>query len=106
MKIFNLPRGKGKTMRMLYASEYHNAPILCCDEANKKRIMDMAHWLDINIPEPITAHDITNYKTRGKHINDIVVDDMDCVFRALLSSEYHLNMVAGTITIDKEVSNG
>ena len=29
MKIINLGRGKGKTTRLLYASEFNDAPILC-----------------------------------------------------------------------------
>jgi hypothetical protein len=36
MKIINLPRGGGKTTRLLYASEFHNAPI--CVQLMGKRI--------------------------------------------------------------------
>lgn len=35
MKIFNMPRGAGKSHRMLYASELHNAPILCFNQSQK-----------------------------------------------------------------------
>lgn len=100
MKIFNLARGKGKTMRMLYASEFSNAPILCHSEQNKKYIIDMAKWFDVNIPEPITVFDVIKNNIRGKHINDIVVDDIDYVLKQLLST-YGLNMIGGTITTDK-----
>ena len=100
MKIFNLARGKGETMRMLYASEFNNASILCCNGQNKKHIIDMAKQYDINIPEPITIYDLIENKTRGKHCNYIVVDDIDCVLNVLLA-KYGLNMIGGTITIDK-----
>lgn len=105
MRIFNLSRGSGKTIRMLYASEYHNVPILCTDETNKKYIMDMARWKNIHIPEPITVCDIVNHKTQGQGFNGVVVDDMDCVFQALLA-QYRLDILGATITIDKECNNG
>lgn len=101
MKIFNLARGKNKTMRMLYASEFNNAPILCCSQQSKEQIIDMAEWFSVNIPESITVFDVINNKTRGKYIDDVVVDDMDCVLRQLLSI-YGLNMIGGTVTIDRE----
>lgn len=101
MKIFNLPRGTGKTKRMLYASEYHNVPILCANETTKKHIMDMAHWLEINIPEPITVCDISNHKIKEQGFKGIMVDDMDRVLQAFLA-EYRLDILGATITIDKE----
>jgi type III secretion system FlhB-like substrate exporter len=102
MKIFNLSRGCGKTIRMLYASEYHNAPILCATGKSKQHIMDMAKYYSINIPEPITVADIVCDKANGKNVNEVLVDDMDCVFGQLLS-HLGLNMIGGTITIDKGV---
>lgn len=101
MKIFNLERGEGKTMRMLYASEFNNIPILCHTEHTKKHIIYMAKQYDINIPEPITVYDLIENKIRGKHYNYIIVDDIDYVLKALLA-KYGLNMMGGTITIDKE----
>lgn len=35
MTIYNLPRGTGKTPRVLYLSESSNTPILCCYENQK-----------------------------------------------------------------------
>ena len=104
MRIFNLARGRGKTMRMLYASEYHNAPIVCTTSMSKQYIMDMAKWKGINIPEPIIASEITDGRIRGKNHKDILVDDMETVLSRMLA-QYGLNMIGGTITINKEVSN-
>lgn len=98
MRLFNLPRGKGKTMRILYASEYHNAPILCATEESKKYIIDTARWLDISIPEPVTVCDIGNHKLQGKGFNSVMVDDMDRVLQAFLA-QYRLDILGGTITI-------
>ena len=101
MRIFNLARGEGKTIRMLYASEFSNAPILCRTGASKAYIMDMAKRHNINIPEPITLCDVTNKKLVGKRIGDIFVDDAEWVLRDLLA-HLDLNMVGGTVTVQKE----
>lgn len=105
MRIFNLSRGQGKTMRMLYASEYHNAHILCTTGKSKQHIMDMAKYYSIHIPEPITVADIVCDKANGKNVNEVLVDDMDNVFSQLLSYLGY-KMIGGTITTNNEVSNG
>lgn len=55
-KVFNLPRGSGKSMRMLYASEFTSAPILCT-YTSKDYLIDLAKRCNIKIPEPITVSD-------------------------------------------------
>lgn len=100
MKIFNLPRGTGKTKRMLYASEYHNAPILCANATSKKHIIDMAHWLEVNIPEPITLQDMANHKNKYQGCRGILIDEMDYVLQSILTP-YGLNILGATITIEE-----
>ena len=58
IKIFNLPRGSGKTTRMLYASEFNNAPIICSTESRKRHIIKAAKELNLEIPDPLTVHEI------------------------------------------------
>lgn len=99
MKIFNLPRQAGKTTRMLYASEYHNAPILCGNECMKCRISETARQLKINIPEPITIHDIVNHKVKSQGHRGILVDEMDYVLQSVLTP-YGLDILSATITIE------
>ena len=100
MKIFNLPRGCGKTIRMLYASEFNDIPILVATETRKDNLLHRAKWNNINIPTPITVSQMTRGK--DKSCRDILVDDIDCVFKQMLA-QYGLNMISGTITIDNEV---
>jgi hypothetical protein len=86
MKIINLPRGCGKTTRLLYASEFNNAPILCAHQVSKQHLLDMAKQFDLNIPEPITPSDITIggvFKTSLKDQN-ILIDEAPMVLQALL----------------------
>lgn len=87
MKIINLPRGYGKTTRLLYASEFNNAPILCVSQHHKQRLLDRAKELNLAIPEPITPSDVINggvFKT-GLRDTDIFIDDAQAVLRYLLS---------------------
>lgn len=58
MKIFNLPRQKGKTMRMLYASEYNNIPILCATDASKYYLEEIASKFEIKIPKPMSVREL------------------------------------------------
>lgn len=87
MKIINLPRGYGKTTRLLYASEFNNIPILCATQASKQHLLDSAKKLNLKIPEPITPSDATMggiFKTSLKD-QDILVDEAPMVLQSLLS---------------------
>lgn len=42
MNIINLGRGQGKTTRLLYASEFNDALILCATHSQKDHLVDMA----------------------------------------------------------------
>ncbi len=80
MKIYNLRRGGGKTIRLLCISEYTNAPILCVDQAHKRE----AQGLNIKIPEPITIGEMDR-ATRGTHIApDYIVDEALTYLQALI----------------------
>lgn len=88
MKIINLPRGQGKTIRMLYASEFNYAPIICSTYAQKDYLLNQAEKLGLNIPEPIVASEITSNRIRGSKAADmnLLVDDAHWVLQSLLKS--------------------
>jgi hypothetical protein len=87
MKIINLGRGQGKTVRLLYASEFNDTPILCMSQASKQHLLDSAKKLKLKIPEPITPSDVTMggmFKTSLSD-KDILVDEAPMVLQSLLS---------------------
>ena len=88
MKIINLRRGCGKTIRLLYASEYNQSPILCATNISKQYLVDMAEQLHLNIPEPIAASELTGDGVRKTSLldQDILVDEAPMVLQSLLSS--------------------
>ena len=101
MKIFNLGRCQGKTTRMLYASEFNNAPIICSTAESKTYLIEQAKRLNLNIPTPITVYDAVA-NTTGKKFDTVLVDETDYVLKLLLKYILNADVLGGTITIDKE----
>lgn len=88
MKVINLDRGKGKTTRLLYASEFNDMPILCSTVMEKQLLIAKANEYGLKIPEPITVNDVISNKLRGdKSVdNGVLVDEAPMVFNSLLTS--------------------
>ena len=88
MKIINLARGQGKTIRLLYASEFNNIPILCKSLHEKQLLIAKANEYGLKIPEPITVNDVISNNLRGdKSVeNGVLVDEAPSVFQTLLTS--------------------
>ena len=88
MKVINLGRGQGKTIRLLYASEFNNTPILCSSLREKRLLIERANECGLKIPEPITVNDVISHNLRGdKSVdNGVLVDEAPRVFQSLLTS--------------------
>lgn len=86
MKIINLGRQRGKTIRLLYASEFNDIPILCATRQHKQYLMDMAKELNLNIPEPIYVSKVINKEIQGSiaQDKDILIDEAPWVLETLL----------------------
>ena len=80
----HVPRGKGKTTRMIYISEYTNYPILVCDESRKISTQRYAAELNAMIPDPITVGELFSERSEGKSYKNILVDDSRDILMALL----------------------
>ena len=76
-RVINLPRGAGKTTRLLYASEFNNVPILCRLKATKEYLIDRAKRANIQIPNPITVDEFRS----GNRPRNVLVDDALCVLQ-------------------------
>jgi hypothetical protein len=104
MKIINLGRGQGKTIRLLYASEWNDIPILCATNAQKDYLLNQAEKLGLVIHEPIVADEITSNRIRGsKAANmDLLVDEAPLVLQSLLNSIGMMGEIkAATLTSDE-----
>lgn len=107
MKIINLPRGYGKTTRLLYASEFNNIPILCANKNSKQVLLDNAKMLNLKIPEPITPSEIiTGSRFEISQIGrdrDILIDEVPVVLQSLLDVfGFKCEVKAITLTSDEQ----
>lgn len=103
MRIFNLPRGAGKTLRMLYASEFNNAPILCRNMQDKEYKMQMAKRLGIAIPEPICVFDLENKdRLHSCDVSNILVDEALLVLQELLRAKQRNVRILGCSLSDEK----
>ena len=86
MKIINLGRGKGKTIRLLYASEFNYAPILVSTFRQKDELVDKARKLGLKIPEPIVVSELMTSRIQSGHAvnKDLLVDEAPMVLQTLL----------------------
>ena len=86
MKIINLGRGQGKTIRLLYASEFNNFPILCATFKHKDLLVEMAHSLGLKIPEPIVVSELTTSRIQNSYAvnKDLLIDEAPLVLQNLL----------------------
>lgn len=103
MKVFNLPRGAGKTVRMLYTSEFNNAPILCFSQKQKECLIEKSQVLGINIPAPITIEAfLSNKECESKKILiDEALQVLECLIKNLSNSD---TTVLGCTLSDEEKS--
>lgn len=103
MKIINLGRGRGKTVRLLYASEWNDIPILCATHAQKDYLKGKAKDLGLIIPEPVAVSEITSGRTRGSEVmdKDILIDEAPLVLQNLLSS-FGINGQVKAITLTSD----
>lgn len=101
MKILNLPKGSGKTIRMLYASEFNDSPIVCCSEVRKANLLYMAKQNNIQIPTPISLSELIREERNNIQYDKCLIDDIDIVTFALFRDFFGLYISGATITLDK-----
>lgn len=87
MKIINLGRGQGKTIRLLYASEFNNSPILVSTFRQKDELVNKAHKLGLKIPEPIVVSELMTSRIQSSYAvnKDLLVDEAPMVLQTLLN---------------------
>lgn len=105
MKVFNLPRGSGKSTRLLYASEFTGAPILCKDRESKEMLIDKAKQLGINIPEPICVHELMHETDKILNVKDLLVDEVIIVLQEILKTKRRsLNIIGLTMSDENNMN--
>lgn len=83
MKVWNRPKGSGKTMRMLYASEYTGRNILVSTKERAQQLEFKAHRLHIDIPHVICVNEFLD-RHITKCSQDIIIDEAFDVLEAFV----------------------
>lgn len=82
MKVYNLPRGAGKTWRLIVLSEFTGYPIVTFCEAAVRNLQDIANAIGAKIPEPIPISRINEKPFNPKKV--FVDEAMLCLNELLL----------------------
>lgn len=84
MRIWNKPRGYGKTTRMLYASEYTGKSIIVSTKERAHTLEATAKRLGLTIPKVLCVSDFIN---RDNYCStDIIIDEAFDVLKALITA--------------------
>lgn len=101
MRNLILPRGGGKTTRLLAMSEFHGAPIICANRAHKQYILDLARRYRYSIPYPVTTEELVSGKLYNNNTYDgFLIDESQDVLRNLVSALTRDGQVIGMTTTD------
>ena len=96
MKVFNLPRGSGKTFRLILVSGVTGYPIITHCTTAAKEIKRQADSLGVKIPDPIPIQKLREHEFHLKHEKVLVDEVMLCVQE--LFSKFGCDVQAVTMT--------
>lgn len=99
MKILNMPRGTGKTTKLINTSEVTGYPILCSNLFMVDNVKKMAKKMGCDIPEPMTVADFRHkfYQDENVLVDEILANNL---LATALNQYIGANVVACTMTLE------
>ena len=95
MNIIADSRQTGKTTRLIQISAETGLPIIALDRNRIDNIKNLAHKMQVDIPEPI-------HWTSTPFYREVLVDDAEDILQALFYKYYHANVSAITVTTGEQ----
>ena len=94
-----MPRGAGKTTRLIHASEVAGYPILCSNLFMIDNVKKMAEEMRCDIPEPMTVAD---FRHKFHQDENVLVDEIlaNNLLATALNQYIGANVVACTMTLE------
>lgn len=84
MRIWNKPRGSGKTTRMLYVSEYTGNNIMVATKERAHQLETTAKQMGLSIPKVLCVNDFLDRTTICDL--DIIIDETFDVLQAFVTA--------------------
>lgn len=84
MKVFQMPRGCGKTTLIIKECHRNGGVILCHHNEERDRIVEIAKSLKCDIEKPLTFDDILNRRYFGKKIDSFYIDNADMLLQQIV----------------------
>ena len=83
MRTLIIPKGKGKTTRLIKKSAVTGDYIVCFDYDEAVRIQMEAQKMGLKIPLPITFKDFLEKRYYGNNIPGFLIDNIDIILESL-----------------------
>lgn len=97
MNLLMKPKGTGKTITLIYASEATGYPILVKTRANANEIKNRAKKLGCIIPDPITHIELSMDKSLKRNTDKILVDDLEQYLEEALKQYFGCEVLSATM---------
>jgi len=100
MELIAGPRRSGRTTLLIKKSAEAGYPIAVKDWSQARRLIEMAHEMNLEIPEPITFNHISKAIAKG----GVLIDEAQDLIEHLLVLQHGLvkNMTNVTVTVNAE----
>jgi hypothetical protein len=99
MKIYEMPRGAGKTTKLIELAAERGGYIVCPTRRDVDRIMAMTREMKPFVAMPITMTEFLNRRYYARGIREFYMDDLDRCLHALTQ------VPVAAITLTKEESD-
>lgn len=101
MKIYTMPRGTGKTTKLVRMSAENNYPIIVRNRLSKEYILDKAKRMNLIIPDPIMLYEFENGSMRGKRqdYDAYLIDNLELIVGDVFRDYFGKEVYAATMTV-------
>ncbi len=108
MNIINKPRGTGKTVELIYASEVTGARIITETKSGVDYILQKTKELGCNIPTPYSAYEYMQgkYTEQNEIGKSILIDDISSkTLKNVFENYFEHPVIAITMSLDNNKEN-
>lgn len=84
VKVFQLPRGKGKSTELIKLSAERGGYIVVLDRNHAANLASLANSMGLNIPKPLTLGELRSKNLTRQTTHEIYIDNLDLQLNSIL----------------------